>query len=255
MKKTYSYKDCYRILGAKPDSEWSELRKTYKKSIQKWHPDRYEEGSDEKSAADNKIKSINIAYNQISTYYRNNGSLPPDESQATTRPTSAKAPLKEQTQAKSNKQKKQKSTATHTSRQNLRKTSKHPLRSSVLLVVIAATTYYIFTDDLNMNFSILDIFSDTQENLQYKPEINSKSKNIGRDTKRTFYQPVNNRYFTIGSSISDVINIQGTPTRTEGDIWYYGESEVHFSEGEVIRWVRNIETPLRANLDIKQKFH
>lgn len=40
-------------------------------------------------------------------------------------------------------------------------------------------------------------------------------------------------YFTIGSSEDDVLSIQGTPSRVEGDKWYYGFSELRFKDGQL----------------------
>ena len=59
MKRKYSYDECYRILNTKPNCSWDELRKAYKIQIQKWHPDRFQEGTSKKDAAEEKIKDIN----------------------------------------------------------------------------------------------------------------------------------------------------------------------------------------------------
>ena len=76
MKKEYPYTECYQILRIKPDSDWDELRKSYKLQIQKWHPDRYKDKSAEKDAANEKIKKLNIAYQQLFRYFQEHGSLP-----------------------------------------------------------------------------------------------------------------------------------------------------------------------------------
>lgn len=40
-------------------------------------------------------------------------------------------------------------------------------------------------------------------------------------------------FFTLGSTKDDVLRVQGTPTRIEGNRWYYGFSEVRFKGGAV----------------------
>lgn len=44
-------------------------------------------------------------------------------------------------------------------------------------------------------------------------------------------------YFSPGSTKDDVLAVQGTPSRMEGDRWYYGEDYVLFSSGKVLRIV------------------
>ena len=57
MASKLSYSECYKILKVTPDYRWDEVRKSYKLSIQKWHPDRFEDGSAKKKAANEKIKN------------------------------------------------------------------------------------------------------------------------------------------------------------------------------------------------------
>ncbi|MGA2937814.1 MAG: DnaJ domain-containing protein [Syntrophobacteraceae bacterium] len=43
-------------------------------------------------------------------------------------------------------------------------------------------------------------------------------------------------YITIGSSEEEVLLVQGTPTRLEGDRWFYGFSELVFKNGRVVEY-------------------
>ena len=43
-------------------------------------------------------------------------------------------------------------------------------------------------------------------------------------------------YFTYGDTPGKVYEVQGVPSKINGDIWYYGKSEVHFSKGRVSFW-------------------
>lgn len=55
---------------------------------------------------------------------------------------------------------------------------------------------------------------------------------------------LNRDYFSPGSTPNDVLAVQGTPTRVEGNRWYYGLSEVVFRDGKVI-WVNNVSGNLK----------
>lgn len=53
-------------------------------------------------------------------------------------------------------------------------------------------------------------------------------------------------FFTYGDSPGKVFEVQGIPTRTVGDIWFYGNSEVHFNKGVVVSWYNSPAHPLKV---------
>jgi hypothetical protein len=53
-----------------------------------------------------------------------------------------------------------------------------------------------------------------------------------------------NRFFTIGSTENEVLEVQGTPTSVAGNVWSYGFSYVFFRDGKV-RQVSDAEGKLR----------
>jgi len=270
MNKNDSYKDCYRILGISPSCSWPDLRKTYKKSIQKWHPDRFDDDSKEKEVAIDKIKSINIAYKQIHKYYQDNGTLPPVEEPTRAKPTKKEPAARPETPTKP-----QTSTPGSAARKKpagSKKTSKATYISSTILLTTLGASYYFFAD----NF-YLEKTKTTQSNISLSnqagqphpssSDINSTEKpamplkhlkdNLTLETptentqliqKSPYENPQLEAFFTSGSSIADVIDIQGAPTKTEGDVWFYGNSEVHFKNGEVSYWVRSAKNPLKARM-------
>lgn len=242
MKKTYSYKDCYQILDIEPSCNWKELRRAYKTSIQKWHPDRFEDDSNEKSAAENKIKTINIAYTQINQYYRDNKILPPimgESPTVNTTITSHKTSPK-----KSHKQARQ--APKKPVPQSIAKTSRFPLFTSIILLTGGFSLYLIFQPETNTG--------SPQNDSHYTNMLNEAFiENTQQQAPEKIQQHHNpsissTSYFTVGSTIGDVINAQGLPTRTAGNIWFYGKSEIHFSHGEVTHWVRSSNNPLRIQL-------
>ncbi|MFP5504586.1 MAG: hypothetical protein ACLGH6_00150, partial [Gammaproteobacteria bacterium] len=53
-------------------------------------------------------------------------------------------------------------------------------------------------------------------------------------------------FFTRGDTPGRVIEVQGIPTRTSGDLWFYGDSEVYFENGVVASWQSAPGYPLRV---------
>jgi len=277
MRKKYSYYDCYSILDMQPGCNWAELRSAYKKSIQKWHPDRFEDGSNEKLAAENKIKTLNIAYDHINKYYREKGKLPlvgEYKDNKNIDPATSSKVRKYSTQKQSPEENNE--TTKNASNDNFRKNhvstpkkkSRHVI--TILVLTICFTAYYFFSHKMDANIhskqeinSASNSISKVQlhtsptktsnttkylaDHLAQKTFAESATQSILADENKLF---ASNSYFTRGSSISDVIGIQGAPSETDGDIWYYGKSEVHFNEGRVTHWVRHQDSPLNVRMNM-----
>jgi hypothetical protein len=54
-------------------------------------------------------------------------------------------------------------------------------------------------------------------------------------------------HFTVGSSKSDVIRIQGPPNKVAGNVFVYGLSAVYFKNGRVESWHTDPGSPLKAS--------
>ena len=247
MKNTQSYKIYYQTLNVEFDCNWKELRTGYKKAIQKWHPDRFEDGTEEKSAANEKIKAINIAYNHISSYYRENGSLPTIDTKPTERIQTKKAPS---TPSEGSIDKK--TYIKHKPKAPLHRSRNNTVNNSIFIITTVSIGAYIYfsndfdepskkLESMTNKEIMLDLESSTLKHNTYIGDSHKIEQKQSTSTIKTFY-------FTKGSSIGDVINAQGLPTETNGDIWFYGDSEVHFKQGKVSHWVRSTNTPLKIKL-------
>ncbi|MFK5893257.1 MAG: J domain-containing protein [Pseudomonadota bacterium] len=266
MSKSYSYADCYRILGLTCGCNWSDVRLAYKKLIQKWHPDRYTDDSAEKSAANDRIKTINIAHQQLSTYYRKNNKLPEvgitEKKTYNTKPQQPNSPPGARTP---------RSPGINKSTPNPRKnrSKKSNTLKGLIYITFLAGAYTLTSEDFFT--SLLELISGerTYPNDAYtsKPLQSIYNKSNERTTQNNIDDsPHENTikpdespsiekqpeiYFSNGSSMGDVVLIQGVPTTTKDNIWYYGKSEIHFHEGKVTHWVRTTRTPLKAQLKVK----
>lgn len=57
------------------------------------------------------------------------------------------------------------------------------------------------------------------------------------------------KFFTLGSTKSEVLAAQGTPTRLSEDRWGYGYSYVDFENGKVARWYNSEQDPLLIEVE------
>jgi len=275
MKQRYTIGDCYKILLINPDCSWEELRKAYRLQVKKWHPDRFPAGSKEKLLAEDKIKYITAAYKQISVHYREHGSLPNveenPEQQEVPKPTYAynarTATVFEQAPQPT----------VNSKTEYTRTGSNNFFRYIIVVSILSFLLYAGYSQDpaqqvteeakkkakpdntdrrlennslytsqtppAKNNLPFLDNTPEAGIGFPVKTENNKKhteEKNKPRD------------FFTLGSSIGEVIDVQGKPDRIEGDTWYYGKSEVYFYEGSVINWKRKHGSPLKARIIVEK---
>lgn len=280
MKQRYTIGDCYKILLINPDCSWEELRKAYRLQVKKWHPDRFPSGSQEKLLAEDKIKYITAAYKQISVHYREYGRLPEieenPEQQEVSQPTYAynarTATVSEQPSQP----------AVNNNTEYTRTDSKKFFRYIIALSILSFLLYAGYTQnpaqkhhqatedtikkskpdntDSHLQKHPLDTAQTfpAQNNLPFLDNTPEARTRIGfsakTDNNKTHAEEKaeTRDFFTLGSSIGEVIDVQGEPNRIEGDTWYYGESEVYFYEGSVINWKRKHGSPLKARIIVKK---
>ena len=60
-------------------------------------------------------------------------------------------------------------------------------------------------------------------------------------------RPTKSASFGVGSTKEEVRAVQGLPSRSISNVWYYGDSEVHFVGNRVVGWRSSSSNPLRAN--------
>ncbi len=64
MRERFDINDAYEILGLEPGASQAQVKRTYRKLVKIWHPDRFVDQK-QKQEAEEKIKSINAAYNKL----------------------------------------------------------------------------------------------------------------------------------------------------------------------------------------------
>lgn len=237
-----SFLECYQILEITEECDWPTFRKQYKSLIQRHHPDRFQENSDEYTQAEDRIRSYNTAYKIISDFHQQHKVLPPRTHNKVSQ-TLHRQPRKKRPSVNHKADKRVKTTSDNT--YTFRKISV----ISISVVVIAVIIYHqIYENDQPQDNSAGFTYKNHREPAQETllSIDNHKIKNI---------PPPEEDFFTTGSNIGDVILIQGKPSRIEGDIWYYGKSSVTFSKGVVINWHRHADNPLKAKISELPAFH
>jgi len=261
MKQEYSFEDCYKILKSNTDCSWNTLRKAYRLQIQQWHPDRFKDNSNEKNKAEEKIKRLNKAYQQLSKYYRKNGALPRIE-QARARPK----PRPETTDQNSAQRKPQPTPFTKSQKTRKPEKNKAPSKTiifaSIAVIIASYSTLDFSTEDnlvkpehQNLQSAQHNTTSHQQKHADHNKQAGQKpadDANTNIDEEKIEEKRITRKQFTYGSSIGDVIMIQGTPTKVAGDIWFYGDSKVYFRNGVVLRWERKLGSPLQVGISIKK---
>jgi hypothetical protein len=85
----------YEILGLKPGASLEELKRAYRDLAQVWHPDRFPGNPRLQGKAQEKLKDINAAYEQLLRHHSEAPRRPPEtprESAPRPRPASPSPP-------------------------------------------------------------------------------------------------------------------------------------------------------------------
>lgn len=224
--------ECYQKLDLKPECSWKELQAGYRRLVQKWHPDRYQQHPDQQHIAAHRMLEINEAYGILAQYYRQHGQLPFETPRRrTTAPelgtvleTPRAAPDLDFDEH------------LHSLQLRMARSRLFDLLPWLIIASILALGYYYLTAyheaaSLHINVDERALIGDTDATPVPRPA--------------SVPAPVpGGGYFTYGDPPGRVYEVQGVPTRTEGDLWLYGASEVYFENGVVSSWHSDPGHPL-----------
>lgn len=232
-----NYAKNYRILGIPPGASWKQLRQAYKKLINVWHPDRFQQDIRQRKLAEDKTKEITQSYKELAEYHKKFGVLPltveeekqPVVESHTERSDTAQDP------AVGVKGTDTAVTAASASILNYRMSKP---RARIIAATVLLGSVYIIWQIAPWG---------QQDTPRSKADHGDQAAHDHNNVDSTSASPDEKR-FTFGSSLGDVYAIQGIPTRTENDIWHYGNSKVYFSHGRVARWEESTDSPLRADI-------
>ncbi len=249
----------FRLLGLKPGSNPSEVRQAYRTLVKKWHPDRhYTKPYETRALAEKKFREIDQAYRRIARSWaktpRYVKSTPPASHRST-----AQAERSATTQARE--------APVFRSRPGI--AFRSFFRGKIILpALLLAAAVFFFTQ-------IPSFLPDTQDATEtHAPQV---AKNPAGDKSPGIQEPSEaasppasanlepsppavlsppllqpqpeapSAFFTLGSTPSEVLRIQGDPSRVQGQTWTYGLSEIQFRNGRVCRF-DNFDGSLRVRM-------
>jgi DnaJ domain len=230
------YDKNYNILGIRPGATWQELRRAYKSLVNIWHPDRFQQNTRQRKLAEEKTKEINKSYKELTEYYKKFGALP-QAAKKTNIPVTK-----------------------NTASQNVPDAHTEPANQDTGPPAAVITPAYAETYQRSEAFGriiaaaalvgaayfvwqlvLWEPQNDPSSNDEPASQVDKK-----QDDAKTKKHDVPEKHFTVGSLLGEVYSIQGIPTKTEENVWYYGKSKVYFYNGEVLGWEENPDNPLHA---------
>lgn len=232
---TENYLKNYRILGIQPGVSWKQLRQAYKKMVNAWHPDRFQQDARQKRLAEEKTKEITQSYKELADYYMKFGVLPlpiEEEAPPVTGESSVPAdPVEDMAAGAEIPEPVPAAAHTGDSRRWMSGRRARIFASLALL----GSAYYFWQQAPGEPANHTPV--------ETGPVVPAPLAAPGRD-----HAAPSAGHFTTGSSLGEVYAIQGVPTHTENDVWHYGNSKIYFAGGKVIGWEENMDSPLRVSL-------
>lgn len=233
----------YRTLNIDAPCTWDQLKQQYRKLANTWHPDRLQDNPGKLSIAENKLKEINLAYAFFSSYFKEHGSLPTLE-QKIPDPVDIKIEPGRTTETVDHRPLNDfETTIEPGSGEKSNRTGRRVITLFLLSVTAIIGWNYINQIDTLQEAAPLQEELPPEQQRKSTGDYNNLDNNVKRNTE--ILQPAKDqKYFSHGSTLGQVHDAQGTPARTEGDTWYYGKSEVHFTDGRVVGWEISLDDPL-----------
>ncbi len=249
----------FRLLGLKPGSKPSEVRQAYRTLVKKWHPDRHHSKPYATQAlAEKKFREIDEAYRRIARSWAKTP-RPAKSTPAASHASSAQTGLRAKTRPR----------RAPVRRSRRRIDFRSFFTGKIILPALLLTaTIFILTQ-------IPSFFPDTADDTEThgpqvaenpatdkNPSIQEPSEAVGplasadlapsppKVLSPPLLQPqpeAPSAFFTLGSTSSEVLNIQGDPSRVQGQTWFYGLSEIQFRNGRVWRF-DNFDGSLRVRM-------
>lgn len=221
MREDYLW--CYQTLNVSPGASWEEVRRAYQRMVRLWHPDRFPDGHSKAREAGERIKLINAAFNRLNDYRKVHGALPV----STVPPPNTARPI---------------DTAPSPERTDSWMSVSVPLDDNPLRIRGIGRAFLAM-----LLVALAWIFWPTFESDRQLAPTSSAPGNAQPRYSETDAGAADST-FTIGSSFGEVHRIQGPPTRTDDDTWYYGHSKVFFENGLVSYWEFDPTNPLKTRL-------
>ncbi len=247
----------FRILGLEPGAKPSEVRQAYRALVKKWHPDRhYSKPYETRAFAEKKFREIDEAYRHITGSWEKTQHF---AGRRASRGTGPPAPQRPRTKARVT------PFARIRAKIDIRLFSRAKIVVPVLL--FAATVFILTQSPSFFPDNSVDTKTLGPPAVELSPE--ARDPNSPKQSEATGPQPsvdltatppsvappallepqpaAPSAFFTLGSTASEVLSIQGSPSRIQGQTWTYGLSEIQFRNGRVWKF-NNFDGSLRVRM-------
>lgn len=272
-------RECLKLLNLDSAATGKDLKLAYRKAVKQWHPDRHQQASEEiRSTVELRMQALNKAYTTLSKYYDKHGHMPgyfvPEDETPFTDDVTATGAQSESSyqQADQNQDHQNQSPGSASTRGRSSSGSQKRGTMWLVMIVLVIVIFYLFGDflgeptetamiaterktptasvaDTPMEQKVSTEDADAAENEEHNSPFDARERKSAFEPDSSlgiYEESADEKYFTYGDTAGRVFEIQGVPSRTVGDIWYYGMSEVHFQEGRVKSWYMAKENKLRA---------
>lgn len=234
-----NFQRCYELIGLVPGCSWEELQTGYRRQVQKWHPDRYEQDPEQQQLAAQRMLELNEAYAVLSEFNRQYGYLPAQPA------TSEVTPVPEETSRAKTESAPRRARST-VRRPQGRKT--YAVSPWLLISAILLGVYFLFADLIPDDLGPPSGTALPTRDDQLAPTLGERKVDSGTAPQPTVAKNsvAPESTFTYGDLPGWVYEVEGIPTKTSGDLWFYGTSEVLFADGKVVSWYSSPEHPLKV---------
>jgi hypothetical protein len=277
--------DDYRLLGLQPGASLHEVKRAYRESAKRWHPDRYAGVSDwERTRAEEKFKDLQDAYRRILGSLRANGfsateaaagKKSPGEPAADGASNASRETFREKAPFSQRMVEKSRKVASlweklgfGTIARAVQWLGSGKRVAAVAVLMVAALWGYGFhahrpkevplgtgpalpalsTPSQSQGSSGSDLSARVEEALSSPRALPGQERHGAEGPVGATAGPAQKvGTFTLGSSEKDVLRIQGPPDKAGGGRWTYGLSEVRFKDGQVSGY-DNFDGRLRVSL-------
>lgn len=242
-------KDDFHTLGLEPGAKQAEVKHAYRILAKRWHPDRHQSKPYEiRAMAEEKFKEITEAYRRLSLDWSK-----------TARPVK---PPKPQTAGSAAPSSSRQPRATTVRKRTIPRI--HPKQAALVicLAVFALVAYHFFpypgapdkmqapqgTDENRADTPGArpsEDAADLESMLAAVPPESGPPPVPSPPLLQSGREPP--KFFTVGSLSSEVLEVQGAPTRVQGQTWVYGLSEIEFRQGRVYRY-NNFDGSLKVHV-------
>jgi len=216
----------YQILGVRPGDSWSAIRNAYKAQMRRWHPDRYTQSEEARKHAEEMTKRVNQSYQELLSYYEEHRRPPLDEPAPA--PQQGPDTVSDAGTSKADQHARDEyPSSTFRNKVDNRRTSRF---GTIVILTLLAIIFWV-TDP------VPDTLNHAVDSIDRNPPPKPASGDAAPAPPDSGNPVVTaTGFFQVGSTLGEVYAIQGVPTRTDDNVWYYGSARVVFQNGRVANW-------------------